>query len=76
MENHFYEMKGDEGMSRHENKYTPRQKVINNPIPTSLFCSKAVAFYIWLCRGEKTVIKKSTLRTDIQMPKAEDGTTL
>ena len=40
--NHFYEMKGDVGMSLHEkgrNKKmpTPRHKVTHNPIPTSLF---------------------------------------
>ena len=40
--NHFYEMKGDVGMSIHEkgrNKKmpTPRHKLIHNPIPTSLF---------------------------------------
>ena len=39
--NHFYEMKGDVGMSLHEkerNKMpTPRHKVTHNPIPTSLF---------------------------------------
>ena len=40
---HFYEMKGDVGMSLHEkdrNKKmpTPRHKVTHNPIPTSLFC--------------------------------------
>ena len=39
---HFYEMKGDVGMSLHEkgrNKKmsTPRHKVTHNPIPTSLF---------------------------------------
>ena len=48
--NHFYEMKGDVGLSLkgdvglslHEkvrNKMpTPRHKVTHNPIPTSLFC--------------------------------------
>ena len=41
--NHFYEMKGDVGMSLHEKERnkkmpTPRHKVIHNPIPTSLFC--------------------------------------
>ena len=40
--NHFYEMKGDVGMSLHEkgrNKKmpTPRHEVTHNPIPTSLF---------------------------------------
>ena len=41
--NHFYEMKGDVGMSLHEKERnkkmpTPRHKVTHNPIPTSLFC--------------------------------------
>ena len=38
--NHFYEMKGDVGMSLHEkerNKKMPTPRN-NNPIPTSLFC--------------------------------------
>ena len=40
--NHFYEMKGDVGMSLHEKKRnkkmpTPRYKVTHNPIHTSLF---------------------------------------
>ena len=39
---HFYEMKGDVGMSLHEKERnkkmpTPRHKVTHNPIPTSLF---------------------------------------
>ena len=41
--NHFYEMKGDVGMSLHEKERnkkmpTPRHKVTHNPIPSSLFC--------------------------------------
>ena len=41
--NHFYEMKGDVGMSLHEKERnkkmpTPRHRVTHNPIPTSLFC--------------------------------------
>ena len=40
--NHFYEMKGDVGMSLHEKERntmpTPRHKATHNPIPTSLFC--------------------------------------
>ena len=40
--NHFYEMKGDVGLSLHEKERnkkmpTPRHKVTHNPIPTSLF---------------------------------------
>ena len=40
--NHFYEMKGDVGMSLHEKERnkkmpTPRHKVTHNPIPSSLF---------------------------------------
>ena len=39
--NHFSEMKGDVGMSHHEKEGNkkmpiPRQKIIDNPIPTSL----------------------------------------
>ena len=39
--NHFYEMKGDVGMSLHEKERNkkmpkPRHKVTHNPIPTSL----------------------------------------
>ena len=43
--NHFFEMKGDVGLPRHEKKgnkkmHRPRQEIIDNPIPTSLFmCS-------------------------------------
>ena len=40
--NHFYEIKGDVGMSLHEKERntmpTPRHKATHNPIPTSLFC--------------------------------------
>ena len=40
--NNFSEMKGDVGMSLHEKEENkkmpiPRQEVIDNPIPTSLF---------------------------------------
>ena len=40
--NHFSEMKGDVGMSLHEKERNkkmprPRQDIIDNPIPTSLF---------------------------------------
>ena len=42
--NHFYEMKGDVGMSLHgkeRNKMTtPRRKATHNPIPTSLFLAR------------------------------------
>ena len=42
VENHFYEMKGDVGMSLHEKERnkkmpTPKHKVTHNPIPTSFF---------------------------------------
>ena len=48
---------------------TPRQKVINNPIPTSLFCSKLLAFFVYsYAEREKTIIQKSTIPTDIQIP--------
>ena len=47
--NHFYEMKGDVGMSLHEKERnkkmpTPRHKVTHNPIPTSLFCFTCCLF--------------------------------
>ena len=40
--NHFFEMKGDVGMSHDEKEGNkkmpiPRQDIIDNPIPTSLF---------------------------------------
>ena len=44
LKNHFYEMKGDVGLSLHEkerNKNMPiytKTQVTHNPIPTSLFC--------------------------------------
>ena len=42
MENHFSEMKREVGISPHEKAgdkrmSTPKQKLIHNPIPTSLF---------------------------------------
>ena len=46
---YFSEMKGDVGMSLHEeggNKmFRLRQEIIDNPIPTSLFCN-GVATYL------------------------------
>ena len=53
--NHFSEMKGDVGMSHHEKEGNkkmpiPRQEVIDNPIPTSLFSIKlSVHIYMFLC---------------------------
>ena len=51
--NHFYEMKGDVGMSLHEkerNKMpTPRHKVAHNPIPTSLFFLTYCLFVCYEC---------------------------
>ena len=43
--NHFYDMKGDVGMSLHEKKgnkkmSTPRHKLIHNSFPTSLCAEK------------------------------------
>ena len=51
--NHFYEMKGDVGMSLHEKERnkkmpTPRHKVTHNPIPTSLFLPRLVTTYIFM----------------------------
>ena len=44
--NHFYEMKGDVGMSLHEKERNkmptpPRHKATHNPIPTSLFLPRS-----------------------------------
>ena len=52
--NHFYEMKGDVGMSLHEKKGnkkmpTPRHKVTHNPIPTSLFCFNMLFVCLFVC---------------------------
>ena len=51
--NHFSEMKGDVGMSHHEKEGNkkmpiPRQEIIDNPIPTSLFMYYAA---VVLCVG-------------------------
>ena len=51
--NHFSEMKGDVGMSHHEKEGNkkmpiPRQEIIDNPIPTSLFMYYAA---VLLCVG-------------------------
>ena len=51
--NHFYEMKGDVGMSLHEKERnkkmpTPRHKVTHNPIPTSLFLPRLQRIYIFM----------------------------
>ena len=53
-ENHFYEMKGDVGMSFHEKERskkmpTPRHKVTHNPIPTSLFCFNMLFVCLFVC---------------------------
>ena len=55
--NHFYEMKGDVGMSLHEkgrNKKmpTPRHKVTHNPIPTSLICF--ICLFVMNALGKQT----------------------
>ena len=66
--NHFYEMKGDVGMSVHEKERnkkmpTPRHKLIHNPIPTSLFLSSPqcisysqfnVMFFLCLMHSQQT----------------------
>ena len=46
--NHFYEMKGDVGMSllekgRNKKMPTPRHKVTHNPIPSYIFVSSKTA---------------------------------
>ena len=52
--NHFYEIKGDVGMSLHEkgrNKKMPkpRHKVTHNPIPTSLFWFNMLFVCLFVC---------------------------
>ena len=46
--NHFSEMKGDVGMSREQEDASPRQEIIDNPIPTSLFPIK-LSVHIYKC---------------------------
>ena len=51
--NHFYEMKGDVGMSLHEKERnkkmpTPRHKVTHNPIPIYIFVSSKTTTYIFM----------------------------
>ena len=51
--NHFSEMKGGVGMSHHEKEGNkkmpiPRQEIIDNPIPTSLFPIK-LSVHIYKC---------------------------
>ena len=55
--NHFYEMKGDVGMSLHEKERnkkmpTPRHKVTHNPIPTSFPRPHNVTYFAgnWMSR--------------------------
>ena len=57
--NHFYEMKGDVGMSVHEKEKnkkmpTPRHKVTHNPIPTCLFCFKILFVCFECALGKET----------------------
>ena len=54
--NHFYEMKGDVGMSLHEKGRmpTPRHKVTHNPIPTSLFCFNMLFVCLALGKANST----------------------
>ena len=49
--NHFSEMKGDVGMSHHEKEGNkkmpiPRQEIIDNSIPTSLFSIKIISSHL------------------------------
>ena len=53
VEKSFFEMKGDVGMSHHKKKENkkmpiPRQEIIDNPIPTSLFSTK-LSVHIYKC---------------------------
>ena len=67
--NHFYEMKGDVGLSLYEkerNKMpTPRHKVTHNPIPTSLFYFDIffVCFFVY-----DECIRQTAQHLDIQLP--------
>ena len=70
--NHFYEMKGDVGMSLHEKERnkkmpTPRHKVTHNPIPTSLFCFNMlfVCLFVMNALGKAN---STTQHLDIQLP--------
>ena len=70
--NHFYEMKGDVGMSLHEKERnkkmpTPRHKVTHNPIPTSLFCFNML-FVCLLCMHYIGKANSTTQHLDIQLP--------
>ena len=62
--NHFSEMKGDVGMSHHEKEGNkkmpiPRQEIIDNPIPTSLFMYYAA---VLLCAGIYLRIHRNTCK--------------
>ena len=67
--NHFYEMKGDVGMSLHEKERnkkmpTPRHKVTHNPIPTSLFCFNM----LFVCLHYIGKANSTTQQLGIQLP--------
>ena len=56
VEKHFSEMKGDVGMSPHKKEgnktiTTPKQKLIHNPIPTSLFPSDMYLLFMVVFKG-------------------------
>ena len=69
--NHFCKMKGDVGMSHHENKNmpTPRQRVIHNPIRTSFFffLTKAVYACIYRLHAHAFVTSKRLKYKDVGM---------
>ena len=66
--NHFYEMKGDVGMSLHEKERnkkmpTPRHKVTHNPIPTSLFCFNMLFVCLFVCLFVMNALGKANSTT-------------
>ena len=66
--NHFYEMKGDVGMSLHEKERnkkmpTPRHKVTHNPIPTSLFCFNMLFVCLFVCLFVMNALGKANSKT-------------
>ena len=59
--NHFYEMKGDVGMSlrekeRNKKMPTPRHKVTHNPIPTIFVSSKTTTYIFMQAIGCQDVV--------------------
>ena len=68
--NHFYEIKGDVGLSLHEkerNKMpTPRHKVTHNPIPSSFVSSKTTTYIFMQAIGCQDVVLFNAFITNKQ----------